>query len=360
MDNKDSQANMNAVPEAGEFMKAYFSAPGISGIFNFPFRIYSSESLNPLEMINPETGFKYRITFIENNESSRRPTVPFKYWPNFESHPQVTKTENFEAPDLTYSAIEFGDRTYENIVHYNQLRLDIWATNLSMELLVDFCNRLMELTRLHTVQYWINAYEANFSLNNTVCAFPIDDQGRCLAFPVGEQKIIGHSFEPLDNDFLRQLVQRAILGDTVDEYWRVYSESANLYVKGYLDQAVLQLAISLEISRYVNLRPFMQIKKETAAGPTFAPPFNNTDLLVNLNDNLRGAIGRSLKDELPSVWKYVEQLYKARQQVAHGKKAAFPSEQGILINVDNKIFMNWFWAVRNANAWLISLKKSTN
>ena len=344
-----------------KFMTNYFNAPGVSGIFNFPFRIYACEPLTIIAVEDPSTGFRYKITFIEKNDSTSRPTVPFEYWPNFETSPKLpSKVDSFPGQDMTYSGIE-ADRVYENIVYYSQLRLDIWANNLSTEVLEKFCARFLELTRLYTDQYWINAYEANFSLNNMVSAFPIDELGRCLATPLSAQKIVAHVFKPLDNEFVSQLFMTTIRGDTVDEYWRVYFEASNLFVRGFLDQAVLQLAISLEISRYVNLRPFMVLKTETAAGPTFAPPFNETDLRKNLNENLRSVIGRSLKDEKPELWEYVDQLYKARQQVAHGKKAAFQlGERKPLVGVDTETFLRWVKAVRNTNGWLIDLKNSAS
>ncbi len=320
------------------------NAPGRSGIFNFPFRIYADEELISVEAANES--FRYRVTFIPKNDSSTRRVVPSIVWPNFKNHPSLKDNISIDSAsmDLVYGNTKFT---------YSQMRLDIWG-NLPEEEIHKFSAKFLNLIRLYTDQYWINSYEYNFNLTFITSLFPIDEEGSCIVYPSSVQKICGANFRPLNNEYLKGTFLKAVSGEEVHTYWLLYFESVNLMVREFIDQAVLLLTLSLEVARNVNFVRFASVKKETVAGITFDAPFDDTDLLKNLSVNLKKAIGRSMIDEKPKEWESIRKLYVARHQVAHGKKASY-FEGGVMKAVENDIFLDWARDVRNTLAWLIEL-----
>lgn len=319
------------------------SAPGRSGIFNFPFRIYTKGALTPVEMSS--TSHRYRVTFIENNASTKRREVPVEVWPNFKSHPSFLTPVSNQSPVI--------DLTYDN-EYYSQLRLDVWGPK-SEEEVSAFCTKLLDILRVYSDQYWINSYEWNFSTTSMSASFPIDESGLCLEYPRFGQRIMGHAgFKPITNELLADALQNAVAGAEVQSCWIFYFDAMNTMVKEQLDQAVMLLVLSLELGRNIAFRKFVAIKKETLSGVTFESPFDDTDLIKNLGVNLKKATGISLEEQLPEDWECINKMYVARHQVAHGKKAAF-LEGGKMRLVDTGIFLRWARAARNTLIWLYNL-----
>lgn len=325
-------------------MAIWNSAPGRSGIFNFPFRIYSKETLLPIE--GSSTTHRYRITFIEKNPSSERRMVPSDVWPNFQTHPSYSGTIDINAAII--------DLSYGDTECYSQLRLDVWGEEPDEEV-AKFCTRFLDLIRLYTNQYWINTYEANFNLYYITSLFPIDESGRCMEYPNSGQRVMGSgNFVRLDNDLLMKIFVKALDGEEIASYWILYFDALNTFIKEQMDQAVMLLVLSLEVARNIEFQRFIPVKKETLSGAIFESPFDDTDLIKNLSFNLKKAIGRSLEDEHPEEWDCIKKLYVARHQVAHGKRAAY-REEGQMKLVENPDFLKWAWAARNALAWLMNL-----
>lgn len=324
----------------------WINATGQSGIFSFPFRIYSEEDLEPIEGSN--TSFRYRVTFIKKNSSSARLVVPSDVWPNFQTHPSFTETIKVDSSmiDLVYGNTKF---------YYSQMRLDVWGMKANDEI-YEFSTRLLDYIRLYTDQYWINTYEANFNLTFITSFFPIDDDGLCMDIPASSQKILGSpNFIPLSNDLLGAIFGKTLSEQKgIDTYWLVYFEGMNSMTRGFIDQGVLSLVLSVEIARNVHFQKLFPVKKESVAGVTFESPFNDTDLLKNLSVNLKKYKDRSLSEELPQEWDTLCKLYTARHQVAHGKRAAYFEERQMK-SVTNENFFNWARDIRSTLVWLIEL-----
>lgn len=325
---------------------------GLSGIFAFSFRIYSSEKLKTLYKANRD--FRYQIyepTVRELNASMLETPIPFKDWPEFQWSPLVPENFRKDPPEGMNLSLYEGE-----VIKYDGMRVNIWGEKATVEI-SKFYGRFLNHLRHLSGQPWINSYEKQISTSYHH-QFKIDAQGRALESPIGMLRFVSPDrsiLKLVDNDMWKEAFDLSVSEKDLPSYWNLYYDALNNTSDQNITEIVLFLTLSLEVAKNFNFQRFVEIKKTSELGIIiFEDPFNDTDLIKHLSFNVEKKIHRNLKEEQPEVFNCIQQLYSARHHIAHGKKAVYKIN-GKIKPVTMEIVSTWISPVYNALRWIESL-----
>ena len=320
---------------------------GYASILSFPFRIYGDAFLPHLDGEVASADLRLRIYSpfrVRDRGSPLSPHVPFPIWTAFEWHPKLPEDKKLAPPkDLTPTP--FGDRAYD------AFRMDAWGKDSEYRS-QEFARRFLRWIRRLTEQSWIGAFESQ-SDPMVKGSFQIDENGRAVDTPYvyGVVLITDGFRHPMRRDEWEEAFRRTLSGEEPETHWLLYLDAVNdqsLYRTG---EAILSLALSLEVARDTLFEVFAAKVDRSVAGVRLGSPFEGDDLLKHLTAHLESASGRNLRTERSDLWEAVDDLYVARHHVAHGKRPVVRASGGVREATGEDIG-RWCTAVRATIVWM--------
>lgn len=290
---------------------------GHASIFSFPFRIYGDAFLPRLDGQLADGDLRIRVHppfRVRERGSPLSPPVPFPMWTGFEWHPNLPREKRLSPPkDLTPSP--FGERAYD------AFRLDAWGSAAEQRS-HSFVQQFLRWIRRLTEQPWVGAFESHTD-PLIKGSFRIDQEGRAVdtPFTYGVFLTSDGFRHPMRQDEWREGFKRTLAGYEPQTHWLLYLDAVNNQSLQRVGEAVLSLALSLEVARDTLFEPLAASVDNSEAGTRLGVPFRGDDLRKHLSTHLQLAAGRNLQAERPDLWQAVDDLYTARHMVAHGKRA---------------------------------------
>jgi hypothetical protein len=325
----------------GQLAKSYAS------ILSFPFRVYGESFLPKLEAETQDCAHRVRVYppwRSREKGSPISPLVPFTSWASFSWHPSVPPELRL-APPADIHLQPFGDRAYDS------MRIDAYGDDAEAWT-HDFALRFLSWLRHLTYQSWIGRVEADTD-PLIKAGFPISPDGsateRPYAFGVGVTS--DGNRHALTSPEWRRAFDRSVAGLDPPTHWALWMDAENDYMQGHLNETVLLTALAAEVARDTLLAPLTPSARATVAGPRLGPPFQGTDLLQHLSDNLEVIKGHNLQKARPDVYATIDSLYVARHHVAHGKRPIVREPRGtrLATMADAE---SWLSAGREVLVWL--------
>lgn len=319
---------------------------GYASILSFPFRIYGDAFLPQLEgLADGDLRVRiYRPFLVRNRGSPLSPQVPFPMWTAFQWHPELPREDRLEPPkDPTTTP--FGDRAYD------ALRVDAWG-KAAEERAPEFVRRFLRWIRRFTEQAWIDAFESQTD-PMVKGSFEIDEQGRALSTPYvyGTFQASDGFRHPMRTQEWQDAFHRALSGQEPETFWLLYLDAVNNQSLQRVNEAILSLALCLEVARDTLFADLADSVDQSDAGTRLGSPFKGDDLRKHLSTHLYAASSRNLQTEMPGLWKSVDDLYIARHKVAHGKRPIVRTSRGVRIAVGQDVG-EWSAAVRATIVWM--------
>lgn len=320
---------------------------GYASILSFPFRIYGDAFLPRLDGVVAGGELSIRIYppfRVRDRGSPLSPQVPFPMWTAFEWHPKLPKDKRLAPPkDLTPTP--FGDRAYD------AFRMDAWGVNCEQRS-QQFAHQFLRWIRRLTEQAWIGAFESQTD-PMVKGRFQIDECGRAIDTPyVCGVFLTSDGFRhPLRSDEWKEAFQRTLAAEEPETYWLLYLDAVNNQSMQRVGEAILSLALSLEVARDALFETFAASVDRSETGIRLGSPFDGDDLRKHLSRHLELASGRNLRVERPDLWQAVDDLYVARHKVAHGKRPIVRMPGGVRATTGEDIG-RWSKAVRATIVWM--------
>jgi hypothetical protein len=320
---------------------------GHASILSFPFRIYGDAFLPRLD--GNVSGGDLRIRIyppfrVRDHGSPLSPQVPFPAWTAFEWHPKLAKEKRLPPPkDLTPTP--FGDRAYD------AFRLDAWGANCEQRG-QKFARQFLRWIRRLSEQPWIGAFESQTD-PLVKGSFQIDEHGNAIDTPYVYAVVqASDGFRhPMRRDEWEEAFRRTLVDEEPETYWLLYMDAVNNQSMQRIGEAILSLALSLEVARDTLLEKFAARVDRSEAGVRLGSPFDGDDLRKHITTHLELASGRNLRTERLDLWQAVDDLYVARHKVAHGKRAIVRAPGGVRATIGEDI-KRWITAVRATIVWM--------
>ena len=211
------------------------------------------------------------------------------------------------------------------------IRMDVYAESEDDGLRhsVVLLERLNELIRWRTRQWWVTRSSDGLS-GATLTSFPVTEAGsisarsRNLSAGVRSYTMNGDE-KPLSNGDWQQVL-RDIDEGTYPPIGHVLLFDARYFHSiGDLRQAVIQADAACEI---VKEQTFETLWTQRNPGKLYDPErrndlLRNWDLPRHIDAKFANHFGRSYRQEHPAQWTIIDQLWQARNNVAHGAENTF-------------------------------------
>lgn len=299
---------------------------GHASIYSFPFRLYSSEELDPIEVSHADGRHRVRVyspLTVRESGMPLSPDVPFPRWPRFSWNPGID-SEDRVPPPRGASAKPASE------MFYDALRVDVRgpeSDSVQNAYIRDLLGWLRELT----LQPWIGEYEPH---TDTILkyGFRCDSDGRAIDAPWAHMKATTMSpwMTLLDDDSWREAVEQAAGPENPMPYWALFLDAQLQRAVNDVSQALLLMALALEVARDTHFPRFSPTTTKPGVGEVLEEPFGDTNLLSHLSSDLEEVHqdGRNLQRERPDEWQAVRKVYVARHHIAHGGPAVILEDEG--------------------------------
>lgn len=301
-------------------------APGYSGIFHFPFRIYAREELEG-HCGSTADGSRFRVHppfLVRKVGSPLTDDVPHDLWPDFRWHPAVPAAMRGDPdppPEFYYSLP--GD---QKVIWYDGLRFDFWGSD-SVNKLSPFVLSAMRWLRWDSLQPWISDVD-RYHGSTMKRSFPIDDNGAAVHEVSALDKLRGPPrFCCVTTAMWKSAFDRAAEGE-LSVFYNLFFDGVNAAAADDYQRAVMNLAMAIEGARDYFFSKIHPVRVRSGREARLKPPFNDTDLLRHLTSDARKLFGRDMSTERPDDWLNIQNLYQARGEVAHGKSAVYRTTTG--------------------------------
>lgn len=323
---------------------------GDSALFHFPYRIYAEEKLGNHTVISRDFQCRVHAPFFVNQQASPvTQDVPIHLWPGFAWDPGIHPKIR-DADPIAPVEIRLQTPSGEAIT-YDGFRMDVWAPD-ARERMSPLVKRFTQWLRHLSAQPWISDVDRHNSAT-LKRFFPINNQGQAVGEASPFLSFRGASFVFVNDPMWRQALALGSIRE-VPVYSNLFFDAVNASAVNDYPRAVMNLSMALESCRDINFSRIHPAKSVPGRGPRLKSPFDHTDLLQHLTRDANEAFGRDFSAEYPQHWLDIEKLYHARHQVAHGKGAVYPSDNGLAV-VDIKSFAAMQIAGAAALRWMETL-----
>jgi hypothetical protein len=241
------------------------------------------------------------------------------------------------------------------------MRLDITATDhtTTTGIAYEVSSRLMQLLRWRSGQWWISRSMAGITQIGPL-QFSVNSDGGYRRKPQLPTPIVaartpsGHE-QSVNHAIWTQSITDLVDGTEVPVHELLMADARYFFSIGDLRQAVLEADGACE---YLKEITFDKLWSARNPGRTYDKAkredlLRNWDLPRHLDEKFQNHFRRSYKGEHPTEWNEINNLWSARNNVAHGAPTEFGDPP---VKVDEAIMQRFMDAATHCTRWLMSLQ----
>lgn len=229
-----------------------------------------------------------------------------------------------------------------------------------IELVVDrFSNKLINLIRLLTKQYWISPFI--YAIPNTNLKYFYEYDPAKLFMYYGQTKVGGFPiftpFELLNHARFEDAIAQTLIDDFDFEEHK-YLDALRNFTVDQIQNGILDLTMSAEIAKNELLEKIWTIEQVGILSQNNDYRnigFYGNNLTHHINGDLRKSrIRRSFMDDHPTEFAFIQDLWRFRCQVGHGSSKLSDS-RGNPVKIDYQYFVKLAQAVNLLRKYCLAL-----
>lgn len=339
-------------------------------LFSYPFWIYVSPELPTDEIMyfKQENLKIYIYPPFRSGDANTLPiptikmeNIPFANWVNPDGTPHTDKIVvgipimelDPETGNKQGIIIDKPDHyCLPSIKPMDSIRFDIYG-NVPSGVEAQINNKLIEIIRFRSKQWWIGQSLRGIIGFNSGIGFHIDINGNPISCPINRIDVSGEFIGdelPIDSNIWNTITDDLMNGSQPPISEILMLDAKHHFASRDFRRFVLDAATACEYVKDETFKRLWGTKSSTEFNRDVV--LGSWDMSKHLDVKLKNHFGISYKEEHPSHWKEIQNLWDARGNVSHGSLCAYGKPQ---IIIDRDKAKDILHSALHCISWLKSL-----